>query len=107
MFKFRVMQFAPIGLMLLLSACYVLYLLHRPAAATETVIGKVNSHRAFVHDEGHTTYLLLTVPDRSTIVEARLPKQVPIKIGQHVELTRLTYEQTRKERYLFVRYTKP
>ncbi|WP_417349942.1 hypothetical protein [Ferrimonas sp.] len=77
---------------------------HTKVQDTEILTGVVDGHHVFLHDEGHTRYLLVRVPDRERLVRVVLPQRSPFLEGARVELYRNHASDSSNERYLFKGY---
>ncbi len=72
--------------------------------SAKTVFGTVHSYRAVLHDEGHTIYLRVKVPDKENLVNVRLPKYEPIKKDVKVELRRMDTKMFELSKFAFIKY---
>ncbi|BDY04473.1 hypothetical protein [Ferrimonas sp. YFM] len=70
----------------------------------EPLIGVVEGHHVLLHDEGHTRFLLVRVPDRERLIRVVLPQRSPFLAGAKVEVYRNRVADSSRERYLFKRY---
>lgn len=92
-------------LVVVLMLCFGIWsVFHTQPQESEVLIGTVDGHHVFLHDEGHTRYLLIRVPDREGAVRVVLPQRAPYLEGAEVELYRNHASNSSRERYLFKRY---
>ncbi|SET49973.1 hypothetical protein [Thalassotalea agarivorans] len=71
---------------------------------SQKVVGEVISTHTRMHDEGHTLYIMVKIPNRTSLVKVKLPTNQPIKKDAKVELNQVETLWLEKHRYTFSKY---
>ena len=87
------------------ACCFLMYLAIDPnSIKSSTVVGVAVNRSVSYHDEGHTNYLHIEVPNENRIIKVSLPSATPIKTGVKVAVRKLEKPSSKKARYMFLKY---
>ena len=98
-----------IKLWVITAICTVLFgllLLGYSTNGSEKVIGEVTGTFTRLHEEGHTLYLMIKIPEYPEPVKVRLPSGQLIKKGAQIEINQIETLWFGKSRFSFSKYLK-
>ncbi|PMN62690.1 hypothetical protein BCT27_24965 [Enterovibrio norvegicus] len=104
MSKVRHQKFCVMLVAILFVAVSVWLMLQNETKEATNVIGVVESHKASLHEEGHTLHLMVRLTDREKLIRVKLPQRESFKKGAKVELIRFERALSGSERHLFLKY---
>lgn len=81
-----------------------LFLFGFTSDGSEKIIGEVTGTHTRMHDEGHTLYLMVKIPESINPVKVRLPKCKLIKKGAKIEINQIDTLWYGKSRFSFSKY---
>jgi hypothetical protein len=81
-----------------------LFLLGFTSDGSEKVVGEVTGTHTRMHEEGHTLYLMVKIPESNNPVKVRLPKGQLIKKGAKIEINQINTLWYGKSRFSFSKY---
>ena len=89
--------------------CIVLFgllLLGLSTDGSEKVVGEVTGTFTRLHEEGHTMYLMVKIPEHPKPVKVRLPRGQFIRKGAQIEINQIETLWFGKSRFSFSKYLK-
>ena len=98
-----------IKLWVITAVCTVLLgllLLGYSTNGSEKVVGEVTGTFARLHEEGHTMYLMVKIPEYPEPIKVRLPSDQLIKKGAQIEINQIETLWFGKSRFSFSKYLK-
>ena len=81
-----------------------LFILGLTSNGSEKVAGEVTGTFTRMHEEGHTMFLMVKIPEKKQPVKVRLPIGVYIRKGAKIEINEIETLWFGKSRYSFSKY---